>query len=47
MTLAPGSRSECAGQVVRVAFGSDRYFQLLREQPELGRYLSLGQYVVV
>ena len=34
-------------QVVRVAFGGDRYFQLLREQPELGPYLSLGQYVVV
>ncbi len=30
-----------------VAFGSERYFQLLAQQPELGRYLALGQRVIV
>jgi Ca-activated chloride channel family protein len=30
-----------------VAFGSDRYFQLLTQYPEIGRYLALGDRVTV
>ncbi len=30
-----------------VAFGSRRYFELLRQYPELGRYLALGDRVIV
>ncbi len=30
-----------------VAFGSDRYFQLLTQHPEIGRYLALGDRVTV
>ncbi len=34
-------------QAEAVLFGSDRYFQLLRQYPELGPYLALGDRVVV
>lgn len=30
-----------------IEFGSDRYFQLLAQAPELGRYLALGDRVIV
>jgi Ca-activated chloride channel homolog len=30
-----------------IKFGSDRYFKLLTEQPEIGRYLALGNRVTV
>jgi Ca-activated chloride channel family protein len=30
-----------------IAFGSERYFQLLGQQPEIGRYLALGDRVIV
>ncbi len=30
-----------------ISFGSERYFQVLRDNPELGRYLSLGDRVTV
>jgi hypothetical protein len=31
----------------QVVFGSDRYFRLLAQYPELGRYLALGDRVTV
>jgi len=31
----------------QVIFGSERYFALLRQLPELGRYLALGDRVTV
>jgi MYXO-CTERM domain-containing protein len=34
-------------QAEPVSFGSDRYFQLIAENPELGRYLALGDRVTV
>jgi Ca-activated chloride channel family protein len=30
-----------------VVFGSERYFALLRQSPELGRFLALGDRVVI
>jgi hypothetical protein len=30
-----------------IKFGSDRYFKLLTERPEIGRYLALGDKVTV
>jgi hypothetical protein len=30
-----------------IAFGGARYFQLLRQHPELGAYLALGDQVIV
>ena len=30
-----------------IKFGSDRYFQLLSERPEMARYLALGERVTV
>ena len=30
-----------------IKFGSDRYFKLLAEQPEIARYLALGDKVTV
>jgi Ca-activated chloride channel homolog len=34
-------------QPERIAFGSERYFQLLAQHPEIGRYLALGDRVTV
>jgi hypothetical protein len=31
----------------QVIFGSDRYFRLLAQYPEIGRYLALGDRVTV
>jgi hypothetical protein len=31
----------------KIKFGSDRYFELLRQQPEIGPYLALGDRVTV
>jgi hypothetical protein len=31
----------------KVVFGSERYFALLRQSPELGRFMSLGDHVVI
>ncbi len=31
----------------QIAFGSARYFQLLRQHPEVGQYLALGDQVIV
>ena len=34
-------------QAEAIVFGSDRYFQLLGQYPEIGRYLALGDRVTV
>jgi hypothetical protein len=34
-------------QAEAIVFGSDRYFQLLGQDPEIGRYLALGDRVTV
>jgi Ca-activated chloride channel family protein len=31
----------------RVVFGSERYFALLRQSPELGRFMALGDHIVI
>ena len=34
-------------QAEAVVFGSERYFQLLSQHPEIGRYLALGERVTL
>jgi len=34
-------------KVVKIAYGSDEYFDLLSEQPELGKYLALGTKIIL
>ena len=34
-------------KVIEVAYGSDKYFDLLSKEPELGKYLALGTKVIV
>lgn len=31
----------------RIAFGSERYFEIVRERPEWGKYLALGEQVIL
>ena len=34
-------------EVEEIKYASDEYFELLRKEPELGKYFSLGEKVVV
>ncbi len=49
--LAPPRRRcpECRREmkVIEVAYGSDKYFDLLSREPELGKYLALGTKVII
>ena len=41
------SEYAAGGQTIKVAYGSDAYFKLLSAKPELGKYLSLGEKIIV
>jgi Ca-activated chloride channel family protein len=34
-------------ETTRIAYGSDEYFRLLSQEPELGKYLALGKKIIV
>jgi Ca-activated chloride channel family protein len=34
-------------ETTKIAYGSDEYFRLLSEEPELGKYLALGKKIII